>query len=80
MNSDSNCPRENRFVSLVQWMPGVLRISLGLIMTLEADNLYDGGIALRFRLVNGWFVISMDWGKPFRKRAEKFYRKFGMWE
>jgi len=35
MNSNSNCPRENWLVSFVHWMPGVLRISLGLIITLD---------------------------------------------
>ena len=45
-------------------------------MTLEADNLEEDGIPLRYRLVNGWFVISRDRGMPFGKRAKKFYSKF----
>ena len=45
-------------------------------MTLEADNLEEDGIPLRYRLVNGYFVISRERGTPFGKRAKMFYSKF----
>ena len=49
-------------------------------MTLEADNFAEDGVPLRYRLVNGWFVISRDRGQPFGQRAKKFFSRFGFWE
>ena len=52
--------------------------SIRYAMTLEADNMSEDAIALDFRRVNGWFVISMGEGESYGKEAREFYSKFGI--
>lgn len=46
------------------------------IMSLEADNMFEDGVPLTFRLLEGRFVIGLDNEEPFSENALKFFRKF----
>jgi hypothetical protein len=51
------------------------------VMTLEAKNMFHEMVVLKFRLVNGWFVISMEYGEGMHgKKRSEFYSKFDIEE
>ncbi len=48
------------------------------IMSLEADNFFEDFTPLKFRLLDGYFVMSLDKENISTKYAQKFFGKFGL--